>query len=176
MAFIIVENPEDNIWEANPSLELISGFRAFKNKEGVERSSNIIKAIYYIYDPKSELRDSGVPFDQLIEDITNNVIGDPDFDWNDYDDIKELYMSNNITALEAKLLDHEKEMEDLKTFLSTWALSKKDIKDRMVTMSAYNKLLDEYIDIREKVKMETEEMTEMLGGYQKSLIESFGNE
>jgi len=175
MAFITVDSPDDNIWEKNTSLELISEFRDFKEKEGIDKSSNILKAIYYIWDPKSDIRDSGVSEKKLIEDVTTDLIKDPDFKWDDYDHIRKAYMDNNITLLEGKLLNHEAEMAKLKKFLDDWVLDKNDIRDRILAVSAYTKLIDEYIDIRDKVKMETEELSDMLGGYQKSMIEDLGD-
>lgn len=173
MPFIIVESPEDNIWDRNPSLELIGDFKKFKETEGEDRSSDILKAIFYIWDPKSDLRDSGLEHDKLIEDVTSNVINDPDFNWDDYEHIKELYLDNNLTKLEKLLLRYESEIEDLNTMLEEWKWNKKEIKARSEAVRAYKILFDEYIEIRDKARIESDDIADMLGGYQKSMIEDF---
>lgn len=173
MPFIIVESPEDNIWKVNPSLELISEFKDFKQQEGEERSSNILKAIYYIWDPKSNLRDSGIKEDQLLRDVTSNILGD-DFNWDDYEEIRNAYLNFNITKLESLLLRYEKEIEDLNAMLETWKWDKKDVVQRGKAVAQYKALFDEYISTAEKARMEAEELSDMLGGYQKSMLESFG--
>ncbi len=176
MAFIRIEDPDENIWKTNPSLKLISDFEDFKEKEGEDRSSSILKAIFYIWDPKSELRDSGVSESQLIEDVTKNLINDPDFNWDDYDHIKTLYQETNITKIEGLLLRYEKEIHDLNTILEDWKWNKKEIKDRAAAVSQYKVLFDEYVEVKDKVKMETDELSEMYGGYQKSMLEDFGKD
>jgi hypothetical protein len=176
MAFITVDNPDINIWKQNPALNLITEFQEFKLEEGDSRSSDILKAIYYIWDPKSDLRDSGVTEKKLIEDVSKNLLGDPDFDWDKYDHIKELYQTNNYTKLETMLLRYEKEINDLNDLLKEWPWSKTDIKDRSEAVKQYKILFDEYIDIHEKAKMEAEELSDMYGGYQKSMLEDFANE
>lgn len=173
MAFIIVDNPDINIWEHNPSLDLISEFREFKEKEGELRSSDILKAIYYIWDPKSDLRDSSIPESKLIADISNNLLGDPDFDWDAYDYIKEAYLEYNITKLESLLLTYEKEIHDLNEVLMNWRWDKNNINDKANAVKQYKVLFNEYIEIKEKAKMEAEEFSEMLGGYQKSMLEEY---
>lgn len=175
MPFIAIESPEDNIWEKNPSLELIKEFKELKQVEGEERSSNILKAIYYIWDPKSDIRDSGVSEDKLLEDVTTNMLG-PDFNWDDYEEIQEAYLNFNITKLESLLLRYEKEIEDLNKMLEDWKWTKKDVVQKGNAVRQYKMLFDEYIQIKDKARMEAEEMYDMLGGYQKSLIEDYGGE
>jgi len=174
MAFIIVETPDDNIWEKNPSLELISVFKDFKDSLGEEKSSNIIKAIYYIWDPKSKVKDSGVSEDTLVEDVTSSIIKDDKFNWDDYEYIKKAYIENNISKMESLLLRYEKEIIDLNTMLEGWKWSKTDIKARSEAVKAYKVLFDEYIEVASKVKAENDEIAEFFGNYQKSMLESFG--
>lgn len=175
MAFIIVDNPEANIWEDNPSLGIISEFKKFRESEGEERSSNILKAIYYIWDPKSDLRDSGISHEKLLEDVTTNIIKDPDFDWDKYDYMRELYMEFNITTTEKFLLRYEKEINDLDVILKDWPWDKKNIRDRADAVRQYKSLLEEYVKFREEALAEAEELNELYGGYTKSMFEDFGN-
>lgn len=175
MAFIVIDSPDVNVWETNPSLDLISEFRKFRADEGDERSSNIIKAIYYIWDPKSDLKDSGVPYEKLVEDVTTNLIKDENFNWDSYDYIREAYMEYNTTNLEKFLIRYEKEIDDLDAILKDWPWDKKSIRDRADAVRQYKQLLEEYIVIREKARAEAEELNEMYGGYTKSMFEEFGN-
>lgn len=174
MAFIVVEKPDVNIWKENPALELIKEWREFKKKEGVERSSDILKAIYYIWDPKSELRDSGVDESQLIEEVTSSIINDPEFNWDDYDHIKDLYLKHNITKIQKLFLRYEKEIEDLNMILEDWKWERLNIQDKAAAVKQYRELFDQCIEIRDKVYMEIEDIKEMEGGYQKSLLEEYG--
>ena len=176
MPFIVINKPTENIWKTNPALGLITDFKKFKDEVGEELSSSIIKAIYYIWDPKSDLRDSAYTEEEVTRDISLNILGDENFDWSKYEHIRDLYLEKNITALERKMMDHEREMEKTREFLSKWTLSKDDIRDRITTVASFNKMMDELIEIKEKVDVERKELTDMFGGYQKSLLERAGED
>src|SRR6188472_3824244 len=130
MPFIRVPTPECNIWEENPALSLISEFKEFKASEGAKKSSAILKAIFYIYDPKSTLKDSGIDGDKLVTDITANVIKIKDFNWHEYQEIIDTYLKFNISKLESMLLSYEKQITDLNKILDKWVANKDDIGEK----------------------------------------------
>lgn len=175
MAFIVVDNPEIDVWVENPSLGMIEEFREFRKVEGDERSSNIIKAIYYIWDPKSDLKDSGVSEEKLIEDVTTSMIKDESFDWEDYEEIKEAYLKYNISKVESLLLQYEEEIKGLNSLLESWKWNKKDIKEKAFAISQYKVLFESYMELYERAKAEADDAMEMRAGYQKSMLESLGD-
>jgi hypothetical protein len=175
MSFVLVEDPEINIWEKNPELALIIEFAEFREKEGEIRSSDILKAVYYIHDPKSKLRDTSVSQIDLIHTVNTTVLEDPKFNWDDYDYIVDVYLKYNTSKIESLLLRYEDEIEQLNKILESWKWDKSNIKDRADALKQYQTLLTELSDLRERVLAETNEHMEMHGGYQTSLIEDLGN-
>lgn len=176
MPFIIVNSPKDDIWEVNPALELISEFKEFKKKEGDKRSSDILKAIYYVYDPKSELRDSGLEESKLLEDVTEGMIGDPDFDWDEYQYVKDLYMKYNISKNEKLVLGFQAEIESMQKFMADWQWTKKDAKMKADTMTTFRKLFDDLEEVQQAFSQEKQEYIEMQAGYSLSRFESYGTD
>lgn len=176
MAFIIVNSPSDNIWEINKELEIITEFRQLKKDEGEFKSSQILKAIYYIWDPKSNINNSGFDEDKLIQDVTETLIGDPDFKWEDYEAIKQVYLENNLSKNEKLLLKYRKEIQGLSDLLDTWAWSKSDAKTKGEVVSQYKRLFEDLKEVETKFLMEKHEMEEMLGNYVKSRFERYGNQ
>lgn len=174
MPFLVVNSPEENIWETNPSLDLITEFRSFRKKHGDDHSSDVIKAIFYIWDPKSDLRDSGMTHEEIVDDINTNLLGDKDFDWDAYGDIRDTYMSVNISPLEARLNRYKNEIDGLDRMLQGWSWNKSDVKNRADAVKAYKELMEQYIEIADKVKMEHDDNYEMMAGYQKSMVENVG--
>ena len=69
MPHISIKKSNINIWDEYPDLDIIEVFRKLRKDEGEEKSNNILKAIYYIYDPKSDKRDSGFTEEELIHHI-----------------------------------------------------------------------------------------------------------
>lgn len=176
MALIQEVNPDVSIWKQNPALGLIKEFKELKLKEGDERSSNIIKAIFYIWDTKSKLRDSGLSEQQLIEDINTSVIGDPDFNWHEYWDFKEFFIAKNVSKLESMLIGYENDIRDLEQMLADWKWGKKDLKQKAEARKQLKILVEEYADLKRKALAEADENVVLEGGYTKSLVEGLGSE
>lgn len=173
MGFITLNNSEENIWEINPFLDLISEFKELKRKEGEETSSNILKAIYLIWDPKSDLRESGLPETKLMNDVTESLLG-KSFNWDKYDHIREAYMEYNISELEREFLRCGKELKDFNDFLEKWTWTKEGAKERATVMKQYKELISDYVRAKENFIQERTEIEEMEGGYTKSFLENMG--
>lgn len=174
MALIYAVTPEMNIWENYPNLKLIREFKQLKDDLGDEKSSNIIKIIFTVYDPKSQLRDSGIDHEKLLKDSSAELLGDADFNWEPYDEFKDFFLKANLSKLETTLVRYEQDLEDLDKLLESWKWSKKDITPRATAVKQRNMLYDELIKIQVQVKAEVEEAEELFGGYQKSLLENYG--
>jgi len=174
MALIHTVTPEMNIWETYPNLKLIKEFKQLRDDEGDEKSSNIIKIIFNVYDTKSQLRDSGIDHEKLLKDSSAELLGDADFNWEPYDEFKEFFLKSNLSKLETTLVRYEQDLEDLDELLKSWKWSKKDIPARSTAVKQRNVLYDELIKIQAQVKAEVEEAEELFGGYQKSLLENYG--
>lgn len=173
MFILRVPDPKCNIWKENPHLEIISEFKDFKEKEGVKKSSNILKAIYYIYHPKSKLKDSGFDEDKLMEDVTDFLLGS-DFNWDEYNDIRTFFMTHTISEAESLLLKWEKKINELSDLLDGWKLTKNNVKGQTAAMSAYKGLFADYIEVKNKVDTEHAASEYLEGGYELSYIEEFG--
>lgn len=171
---VYITDVEASVWEQCPGLDLLTEFKKFKEQEGEERSSNIIKSIFYIWDPKSNLRDSGYDEASLIKDMNENVIGDSDFDWEDYEDFKAFYMDHNLSEAENLLKKYRNEIDGLDQLLSTWKWTKEDAAERAKLVSTYKALFDDYLEVKAQVDIEHESLSEMRGGYTKSKFENYG--
>lgn len=176
MALITDINPDITIWEQNPGLQFITEFKLLRLKEGDEHSSNIIKSIFYIWDPKSKLADSGLTEEQLIKDMNTNLIGDPDFNWHEYWEFKEFFIESNISKLESLYLEHLQEIHDLKVMLSEWKWGKKDTSQKAAAMKQHKMLIEEAAELKQKISQDAEENVVLEGGYTKSFIEGLGSD
>lgn len=168
--------PDSNVWEKNPALTVIRQFRKLKEDEGDDRSNAIIKAIFLIWDTKSPLRDSGVSPEQLVEDVSQHLLGDADFNWDPYEEFRDFFIESNISKTEALMLKYEQEIEGLNKLLSNWKWSQKDADKRARIMKEYKSLFEDLAEVRSIVVEQVEMEEELEGGYNKSFLESFGTE
>lgn len=176
MALLHEVKIDSDVWQLNPSLELIKEFRELKEKEGYERSSAIIKAIFFIWDMKSDLRDSGMSESKLMKDVSQMLLEDEDFNWQNYEDFKDFFLAANLGKLESLFLEYEKDLEDLNTFISTLKWGKTTIDTKAKANKQRKELFDQLLEIREKLKHDGDVEADMEGGYVKSFIENFGTD
>jgi len=175
MGFIKISSPEANIWEENPALSIITEFKQFRAKEGDEKSSTILKAIYYAYDPKSELRSSGMNDEELEQYIVDNVIRNKKFQWTKYEAIKQIYLEKNISKLESVLMTYEKSVLELKSILDAWKATKEDVDKKAKITNLYKEALHGYLEAKREVEEEWVQEEELWAGYTKSKVESYGD-
>lgn len=160
-----------NLWEEYPDLDLIEEFRALREKEGDERSNNILKAIYYIWDPKSDKHDSGFTEAELIEDINTNLLGQKKFNWNKYEKVKQAWFKYCMTKTDKILKDLEDQMEGLNQMLKDWAWSQDTAKEKADVMGKQTVLLRDYEPVRRLFSADKMERDEFHGGYGLSGLE-----
>lgn len=169
----ITPDEDEDIWKLNPHLLLISTFKELKKKEGHKKSSNIVKAIYYIWDAKSELRDSAVSENELIKEITESLLS-KNFDWSKYDHVKEAYFKYCVTEIEAEHLRRGREVKKFGDFIENWNWTKDDAKDKGIVMKQYKEVFKDWIESDADFKQEKNTLEEFGGGYVMSFLEEQG--
>lgn len=152
-------------------MDLIEEFRALREKEGDEHSNNILKAIYYIWDPKSDKHDSGFSEAELIEDINQNLLGVKKFKWEKYENVKQAWFKYCMTKTDKMLKDFEDQIEGLNQMLRDWAWSQDSAKEKADVMGKQTVLFANYEPVRKLFIAEKQERDEFYGGYELSMLE-----
>lgn len=173
MPIIELRKPSVNLWEEYPDLDLISEFKKLREDEGDERSNNILKAIYYIWDPKSDKRDSGFSETELIKEITKNLIGGKKFDWTKYEKVRQAWFTYCLTKTDVLLKQYEDEIEGLNTMLKNWIWNQDTATQKAAAMGALKTLWEQYKEVKKDFTNEKQARAEMMGGYQITLIEEY---
>ena len=169
---ISVRSQKENIWETNPHLELVTEFINLKKELGPVKSSKLLIALYYINDPKSPLRSSGMSPEEIREDLTKNYLTYKNFKWDDYASVEDLYKEKMLSPLDKMFIRYEKDLKDLEGVLSGWKFSKEDITERSNALKNYKNLLADYVELTSKVEEEKKSNTR--AGYKESLAEQLG--
>ena len=173
MPLVSIKKSNINIWDEYPDLDVIDVFKKLRKEEGDEKSSNILKSIYYIWDPKSDKRDSGFTEEELIKDINKNLIGDKNFKWAEYEEVKEAWFKYCLTNTERLLQYYENEIDGLNEMMKDWTWTKHDASEKAAAMRNYKQLLTEYSEVKNLFTQEKIEREKMEAGYQLSMIESY---
>lgn len=98
----MVVNLESNFWEENHGINIHMIFNKFYEGDESENkgsSSKIMWAIYLLVNPDSILYNDPKKDKSIIE----NFLKDPDFDWDDYEDLIYAYKDIVLTAAEKAL-------------------------------------------------------------------------
>jgi hypothetical protein len=171
MEFVIIEDLAGDFWEQNPELALMRPFSEFKKKKN---SSEIMKAIYLIYDFKSKFNVAKEPRERVIEDVNTNFLKQPNFDWGKLQDIIDAYVEKCKTPLQRDL---EAMYEDLKGLRSYIARLSWEDDDEAKIKKDYMKEIDTYYErcknLEAKVLGEIQEKR-FKGNVRKSFIEGSG--
>lgn len=133
--FVILEDEKVDFWEQNPELKYIEPFAALYKKKD---SSDIMKAIYLVYDFKSKFNRGGISKDKAKDDVSKNFLKKPNFKWEDYKDIIDAYIESCTTVKQKALQKFEKDLTGLSDYMEalSWAdpdeaVIKKDINKEM---------------------------------------------
>lgn len=159
--------PKD-FWELNQEMSYVTPFADFKK---TKNSAKIMCAIYMIYDPKSQLNNSGLSQVEVKEDISVNFLGSKDFDWSKVSNIVRSYQQYCKTRIEKEL---DKWYLAIKERMQTaddldWE-DDFDIKEKIV--STHKKYIEDYNEVLASLKEERQEKL-MYGDYTPSLLESW---
>lgn len=172
MPLIQIKSKNENIWETHPFLDIIPEFNEFRHKEGDEHSSKILIAIWILWDSKSPFKDSSVEFDDLVNDVNTAFLEDEHFNWDNYIDIKNLYLKHCITKKESMFLYYQDEIAKLAAFLqdenNKWSM--KNASEKISIISQAKILWRDYLELESQVK-EEREAQRYFGGYNPSMNE-----
>jgi hypothetical protein len=169
--FVILEDLAGDFWEQNPEIALIEPFASFKKKKG---SSEIMKAIYLIYDFKSKFNVAKEPREKVIEDVNTNFLKQPNFDWTKHTDVIEAYQEKCKTPLQRDLEAVYEDLRGLRSYITR--LSWEDDEEAKIKKD-YMKEIDSYYErcknLEAKVLGEIQEKR-FKGNVRKSFVEGKG--
>jgi len=163
-----VRQPKEvkNFWKLNQELSYIDPFAAFSKKKD---SAKIMMAIYMIYDPKSQLINSGLSVEEVKKDISTNFLKDLKFDWSKYRDITVAYQNLCRTKIEKELDSYYLMIQERRKVADDldWA---DDFQKKEEIVSTHDKYVEKYTQLVEALKQERAEKL-MHGDYTPSLLE-----
>jgi hypothetical protein len=165
-----LKNLYGDFWEQNPILGYMSPFNEFKKKKN---SSNIMKAIYMIYDSKSPYRATSKEEGDILAEVNKNFLNDEKFPWDEYDKIISAYKDVCISKLQKKVNDLMLEISEMD--IARRDLSFDDSAESERRMKMYSMVKTLYTDAITLQNELNEEVGEQLiyGDYVPSLIEEF---
>jgi len=171
MPIVEIRKSNINLWDEYPDLDIISEFKKLRKEEGDERSNNILKAIYYIWDVKSDKRDSGFTEEELIKDVNENLLNDKNFDWSKREELKEAWFKYCMSETDRLLKRYRDEIEDFNTMMKEWKWDKKTAQDKAMTMKSAKSMFEDLKEIEKLFVAEKIARLEMQGRYTPSLLE-----
>jgi hypothetical protein len=155
-----------NFWKLNQELSNIEPFSTFKKTRD---SASIMLAIFMVYDPKSQLVNSGLSLEDMKKDIAVNFLEKPKFVWSDYSEIINAYNDISKTKIEKELDSWYEQLQERKEYLDTLDWNEDpDLKEGMLLDT--DKHFEKYQNIVSALKEERQERL-MKGGYLPSLLE-----
>lgn len=161
---------DGDFWEQNKELSLITPFSSFKKNP---ESNRVMKAIYLIWDAKSIFRKSSMSTDDIIQDVNNNFLGEPNFDWDIYSEEVEAYRNICMSRVQKKLLDLLEgidEIEEASQSLS-WA-DEDEYKQKIELSNMANKLYEDAIALQKELDEEIDAI-ELESEYALSMLEEY---
>ncbi len=165
---------EFSFWEINRELLLITEFNKLHSQDTTknkEKSSKLMWAIYFAYNPESKF--FNIPDKLAI--LAKDLLKDPKFNWDSYKDVVNLYKSSVLTDAERALVTWGEIItmrdESLKTLYKA-AISQNDT-DELVKLDKMlantPKLFEDYKKIKKDYE---EEKVTKKGKHNKSLTEA----
>lgn len=169
--YVFAVKPEEgqNFWDANPELEYMEPYAAFKKKEGKRRSGRIMTAIWMVYDPKSRAQQSSREEEEVLKDISTNFLNEKKFDWNEHRKVITAFKKDCKTKIEKELEYWEIELKTRRVYQRSlpWETERKE-KDEM--LRTQKQLFQDYLSVVAEVNKERAE-GRLYGGTHKSLLE-----
>lgn len=160
-----------DFWILNQEFGYLEPFATFKKKK---ESAKIMMAIYMIYDPKSQLTNSGESIEKIKKDVSTNFLGKEKFDWTPYLSIVAAYKKYTKTKIEKTLDEWWNQLKEREEFLNEleWE-DQAQLKEGMLLKTDEHFM--KYHNILSLLKEERQE-TLMHGGYTLSWIEEYAND
>lgn len=160
--------PKDykEFWNINQEFSYTEPFATFKKKRG---SAKIMNAIVMVYDPKSQLANSGESEQKIKKDIAKNFLENEEFNWSEYSEIITAYKKYSKTKIEKALDDWWRDLEERRDFLQDMEFDEDPkLKDDLLLNT--DKHFEKYYNIQSKLKEERGERL-MRGNYTPSELE-----
>jgi len=165
---------EISFWDLNRELLLLSDFNTLYTKDitkNKEKSSKLMWAIYFAYNPESKFFNIPDKLDILAKDL----LKEPKFNWDSYKDVINLYKNSVLTDAERALVTWGEIItmrdESLKTLYKAAILANDTDElvklDKMLANTP--KLFDDYKKIKKDYE---EEKVTKKGKHNKSLTEA----
>lgn len=172
MKYIAATLPDEGQtwWSVNPLMEYVTVFREFKRRYK-RRSTKIMNAVYMVYDPKSELKSSGLTEEEIKREVAVNYLKDENFPWEDHMELIEAYIAYCKTKVEKQLDNWYMELQLRDAYINglSWDQNSTE-KDKMMLNT--DKHYEAYFKIEAQLKAERS-AAESYGDYERSLSESF---
>lgn len=159
----------ENIWASNPELITYPSFKQLKEEYGADKSQEIMKALYLVYDAKSHFRALGLTDEGELQSKASIYLGD--VKWGDLSKQIETYKEYIITPSERHLMNLSSQIEKAQGVLSDWTPITKELTSFIKSGLELTKLQREYLEIYKLVQAEKEEITKGAGGKALSLLE-----
>jgi hypothetical protein len=172
VVFVTLDDFEEDFWEQNPELQYIEPFAEIKKQKG---SSNIMKAIYLVYDYKSKFNVGGVNEEEAKRDVQKNFLKQKDFNWGKYNEIIEAYKDKCKTPLQKSLEQYAEQLFGLQKYINS--LSWEDDDEAPIkaqSIKDYKAFFKDYKEYEALVKEELKEKR-YKGGYRKSPAEKMSS-
>lgn len=167
---LINGDPGKDIFDQNPELEYISSIKEFiKSKGGKKKASKLLWAVYLTEDPNSKLYRI-MDIEERRKEVSENYLGDKDFDWKDLDKICIEYGRIALTKEEIFFTIWSQKLDELQAYLKFTDISS-DPEGIIKIMEKIPKVLEGY----EKTKntmLASKKKGKTYGGKQESLGES----
>ena len=171
MPIVELKKPGINLWDEYPGLEFITEFKELKEKEGAEKSNNILKAIYHIWDPKSDTHNSGFKEEELIKEMNKNLIGDKNFKWKEHEKVKEAWFKYCFTKTDTILVKYRRKVEEVCDVYDSIKVTKDNAKEVKDNLKLQKELLIDLSEVEKEFVQEGIARAEMENGYVPSLLE-----
>lgn len=159
----------ENIWTSNPELTTYPAFKQLKEDFGAEKSQEIMKALYLVYDAKSHFRALGLTDEKELQAKASIYLGD--VKWLDLSEQIATYKEYIITPSERHLMNLSSQIEKAQGVLNDWSPDTKELTSFIKSGLELTKLQKEYLEIYKLVQAEKEEITKGAGGKALSLLE-----
>lgn len=174
MHFIQLYREDINIWEQNPFLSKIEPYKKLYKED--KKEGNILLSLYMTYDIKSPMYARIQNEAERIKDVSDTFLGDPNFDWEPYNEYVDAYKIDCRTEIQKQLDQLRDDIDRREAFARK--LSFEDDEERALKLDlldTQDKYIEKYKILVDKCADEVEDL-ESLGQYRKSYLEQLGIE
>ena len=152
---------ELNFWDANPNFTSISLYKTFKQKDKSKKkedSSRIMWAIALFADKHPENVWKNENEETKKDMLASDVIGNPKFNWDDVQDLVNMYKDKVLTIPEKDLVNFEIKMHERQRFIDSTPFSLDSFSDSGKLVKGTATQLDKMLTETGKVYTQYEEL------------------